>query len=634
MLKLLIDYAKTHHLTVEPGFKPKTVRWAIVCGQDGRFLNVQELGDTNAKRNLGQIFTDCPDLSQPEMKRGGEGCRHFLVDTVEVVALWGKNGDIRCDNDLTDKDRGKAEAKHNYFVTQLRDASISMSELAPIADLLANQQSLSMIQLSLSEKSAKPTEKATFAMLGRKPLCLVEDDAWHDWWRSRRASFQALPEQSAAMRCLASGELAPPTATHPKIEGLSGVGGLSMGDALTSFKQESFCSYGLSQSSNAALSEEMTSAYRAALNHLITHHSRQLAGTKAVHWYAGQTVVEPQEDPFLLLDDTMDLSWMGEAADEDAIERDALYRAKLFLDSLRSGKNGRLSELVDYRYYAMILSANSGRVVAREWAEGQFGELAESIEAWFEDLEITSISGEGSAKSPKIESVITCLLPPRKPKQDYKNWAAPIGNERTQLWRAAISEHVSIPNKVVSRIVPLLRASMLSGDYEEALYRQSENRAMYLSILYTRMGLLKAYHIRKGDTDMQPYLNKAHPSPAYHCGRLMAVYADLQHSALGDVGANVAQRFYAAASATPALVLGRLSRGSIFHLNKLEGGLAHWYEQRLADIWGRFSEDPPRTLTLEEQSLFALGYYQQKAARKTYSQTESNDSNETKGNES
>lgn len=133
---------------------------------------------------------------------------------------------------------------------------------------------------------------------------------------------------------------------------------------------------------------------------------------------------------------------------------------------------------------------------------------------------------------------------------------------------------------------------------------------------------------------MQPYLNEAHPSPAYHCGRLMAVYADLQYAALGDVGAGVVQRFYAAASATPALVLGRLARGGQFHLNKLEGGLTHWYEQRLANIWGRFSEDPPKTLTLEEQSLFALGYYQQKAARKTSQVSESNESNETKGNES
>jgi CRISPR-associated protein Csd1 len=94
----------------------------------------------------------------------------------------------------------------------------------------------------------------------------------------------------------------------------------------------------------------------------------------------------------------------------------------------------------------------------------------------------------------------------------------------------------------------------------------------------------------------------------------MAVYARLQYAALGDVGAGVVQRFYAAASATPALVLGRLARVSQFHLNKLEGGLPRYYENRLAEIWARIGDRLPTALMLDEQSLFALGYYQQLAA--------------------
>lgn len=115
--------------------------------------------------------------------------------------------------------------------------------------------------------------------------------------------------------------------------------------------------------------------------------------------------------------------------------------------------------------------------------------------------------------------------------------------------------------------------------------------------------------------EFTPYLNEEHPHTAYHCGRLMAVLAALQRAALGDVGAGIVQRYYAAASSTPALVLGRLVRTSQFHLNKLDPGLAYWYEARIADIWGRIKEDPPRTLNLEEQSVFAMGYYQQLAQR-------------------
>lgn len=113
--------------------------------------------------------------------------------------------------------------------------------------------------------------------------------------------------------------------------------------------------------------------------------------------------------------------------------------------------------------------------------------------------------------------------------------------------------------------------------------------------------------------DLKSYLNEEHPHAAYHCGRLMAVLAALQRAALGDVGAGVVQRYFSAASSTPALVLGRLTRNSQAHLNKLTGGLSYWYEEKIAAIWGRIKDTIPKTLTLEEQSLFALGYYQQMA---------------------
>ena len=195
--------------------------------------------------------------------------------------------------------------------------------------------------------------------------------------------------------------------------------------------------------------------------------------------------------------------------------------------------------------------------------------------------------------------------------RDLKDVPPPI---ETKMWRVAVRNE-PIPEFVMSRALARVKVDIVQDE----------------PMNHARMGLLKTYHIRKGDKDMQPYLNEEHPHPAYHCGRLMAVYADLQRAALGDVGAGVVQRYYAAASATPALILGRLSRGSQFHLNKLDGGLAHWYEQCLASIWGRIKGELPKTLTLEEQSLFALGYYQQKAVRTTSNQTDSTETTEVKG---
>ncbi len=114
---------------------------------------------------------------------------------------------------------------------------------------------------------------------------------------------------------------------------------------------------------------------------------------------------------------------------------------------------------------------------------------------------------------------------------------------------------------------------------------------------------------------MSAYLNPDHPHPAYHCGRLLALFAGLQRAALGDVGAGVVQRYYAAASQTPGLVIGRLTANAKNHLNKLDTGLAQWFEKEIAQVMAAIKNHIPRTLTLEEQSLFALGFYQQLAAR-------------------
>jgi len=111
MLHALIEYANRRGLVIEPGFKAKNVRWAILSASDRTtaLLGVQELGEVGARANRGRLFKRCPDLSQPEMKAGGSGCRHFLVDSAEVVALLAQE---RFDATA----QKKLKAKHDYFV--------------------------------------------------------------------------------------------------------------------------------------------------------------------------------------------------------------------------------------------------------------------------------------------------------------------------------------------------------------------------------------------------------------------------------------------------------------------------------------------------------------------------------------
>ena len=70
------------------------------------------------------------------------------------------------------------------------------------------------------------------------------------------------------------------------------------------------------------------------------------------------------------------------------------------------------------------------------------------------------------------------------------------------------------------------------------------------------------------------------------------------------------------ASATPALVFPSLIRNARNHSktirSKVGASLAEWFEDHIADIASGLEGSFPKTLPLEEQGRFALGYYHQR----------------------
>ena len=577
----------------EPGFAPKLVPWTIWLDPHGGLLGVIPLGDSDSRRNRGRLFPKCPDMTQGELIAGGEIRSHFLIDTVEVVALL----------TASRVPAPRLLAKHEYFVDLLRQAGSTSPSLAVVARALSDSSMLAAIRSQLSESKAQPADKVTFRV-GED--FVVDGDSWHEWWRGWRGRQSSGGPVDAshirAMRCFVTGELVSPVPTHRKIKGLAALGGQASGDTLISFDKEAFCSYGLKQSANAAVGEYAMTAYVDALNELVRESQYSLAGAKVVYWF--DRAVASGEDP---------LPWL---MDSEREEIDALAQARALLESIRSGD---AHEIKDNYFYSLLLSGMAGRVMVRDWMYGRFEELADSIWRWFDDLSIVSLRGDGFAGTPGFERVVTSLLPRRKPSQRYDDWIKPIGAQRVEMWRVALRDAPISPG-ILARLTMLCRTSMFQGDLDP----------VDISILQMRMGLIKAYHVRKARregvsmAEHQATLNDDHPSSAYHCGRLLAVLARVQARALGSVGSGVVERYYAAASSTPALVLGRLTRTSQYHLNKLDPGLARWWEERIAAIWVRLGSDVPQTLTLEEQSLFALGYYQQLAemARKRNAMTD------------
>lgn len=484
MLHELVQYAKDQGLSAEPGFNAKQVRWLLIFDEQGRWTEVQDLsGETKGKvKSKGVLFSKCPDLSQPEMIAAGKGTRHFLVDALDKVVLLTKDGEVT----------PKLASEHDYFVNLLRQASPDYAVLAHIADTLSDETQLQAIRQHLAESKAKPTDSATLAVANSqtgKVTTIVRENWWHDWWRAYRQqlladrqaktskSTKAKADSEHDMLCFITGEPGTPAATHPKINSLSDVGGLATGDALLSFNKDAFTSFDLDQGQNAAISEDMAATYASALNDLLRTHCHRLSNVKIVYWYAGADIpVGSHED---MVHCTFKLDGLVDEEDEqqDAIDSPSANEvntqygvASKLVQAINSGER---PDLVQARFYTLMLSANSGRVVIRDWQQGSFFDLANAIKKWFDDLSIISRDGQNIIRSHKFMALIGACV------RDLKDAPASL---QLSLWKAVLHPSRAIPDAVIAQVLTRIRIDIIND--------QSSRHA--------RFALLKAYLIRKG----------------------------------------------------------------------------------------------------------------------------------------
>jgi CRISPR-associated protein Csd1 len=142
-------------------------------------------------------------------------------------------------------------------------------------------------------------------------------------------------------------------------------------------------------------------------------------------------------------------------------------------------------------------------------------------------------------------------------------------------------------------------------------------------INYVRAAIIKAYLLRKYRNQprhaiqevLVMSLSEQSTHPAYLLGRLFAVLEKVQLEAIGDVKASIKDRYFTSACASPASVFPILLRLSQHHISKAEYGYVS--DRLIQDILNllEVEKNPiPAHLSLDEQGVFVLGYYHQRAA--------------------
>ena len=574
MLKALYDYARRMNLILPAGYAEKAIKAFLCLTGDGRFAGV--------RMDEGNVFR-CPDIGSLNQ---GNKC-NLLAEKCSVIFP------------------PEPTPKSRFFREGMKD----LGKTEPLAEVclkaLEDPQCCADMAAALEQHKVKDSDRVSFLV---ENTYLVECPTVEIWWQDYRRQFQKPVKEGELSRCLITGEPTAPMATVPKTTGLAVVGGHSSGDALICFDKPAFCSYGLKKSANAPVSEEAFSQVKVALDTLLKD-APPLAGMKFVHWY-DKPLPKQSLDPLTPVFGSM----LDEEEDEEtevlSLEEDkaAVIQARREADRLvESVESGQAVTDLPSRYFILLVSGAGGRVMVRQFSQGSYEELKANLDRWYADLGLVNRNGIRNLKPVKLAArLIRLLKRQNNNKKVFDRLRDELPGLTTPVFHAII--HGSrLPDSVAVRALQNIRSQMLTEEPDgKGLMVPDPISCQWLKVWLIR---------NQKEAFLMSEYNPNHPSPAYHIGAMVAVYAALQQRAYPDVNVTVVQRFFASAQQTPALVLGRLAKMSTHHLAKLENpAVAKAYEARLADISARIGDRVPTVLALPEQSLFALGYYQMTAA--------------------
>jgi CRISPR-associated protein Csd1 len=382
--------------------------------------------------------------------------------------------------------------------------------------------------------------------------------------------------------CLITGDSAPLANLQPAIKGIRGAN--TTGANIVSFNLSAFNSFGKTQGANSPISEKASFAYTTALNYLLRKESPQkltVGDATVIFWSAKQTELETN---FSLLFD--------EPPKEDP---DRLTNAVKSL--YRSLDTGALAgEIADTRFFVLGLSPNAARVSVRFWHTGTVAEFSHRIAQYFLDLDIVHAPHQRESLS------IWFLLKSIAALQKSENIPPNLAGD----WMRSILSGLPYPETLLHAAIRRIRAERNVSYAQAAIVKASLNN--------------KIRFYRQPEKEITVSLDLTNISPGYRLGRLFATLEKIQEEAAPGINATIRDRYYSAASGTPASVMPILMRLKNHHLGKLEKGRTIWFERLLAEVLAEVS-DFPNQLNLQEQGRFAIGYYHQRQAFFTKSQT-------------
>lgn len=490
-------------------------------------------------------------LLVPNRKRTGTKAPPLLLADKRSFT-WGLPGEKSKAKDEAKADV-KAKQEHQSYLELLDRCAQETGEadVAVVARFLRSwDPALKPLPSDLEE-----ADLTTFTVEGRYP---IHSRAVQQFWAREAAGTDEDGDQGQCLVCSARTRIV--RRLPASIKGLPASPG---GAELISGNLAPAESYGLKEALTSPVCQECGERFGKAANALIKNPKTHLdVGPVTYLFWAPESEFDP-------------CGFLSEPNPEEV---------RQLLDSARKGRPPAPGD--DSPFYATSLSVYVNRVVVRGWIDTTVGQARRNLERWFRLQRL--VDGWGDDGKP------------------------------LSVFRLAVGLYRKAKD-VPARVPDLLLRTALHGEslpewlLQQAVLRNQAER----DLTYPRAALVKLVLCSQGKEDpvLMSALKPDHPSPAYHCGRLLAELEAIQQSAVPGINATLVDRFYTGASTAPGRVFGRLLSGVQAHLGKLRkenSGAYHRHSRVLEEIMGSLQEFP-QTLVVQDQALFSLGYYHQRA---------------------
>lgn len=558
------------------GYSPEKISYEILLSPDGQVVDVNDIRDTSGKKPLPRTM----NVPQPEKRTVG----------IKPNFLWDKTSYV-LGVSATSK---RADKEHDAF-KQWHQECLAGTGDAGLKALLAFLAAWTPEQFVAPKFTADMLDANLVFRLDGETAYLHERPAA----RTARARLLGSDDADGILAdCLVTGERLPIARLHPAIKGVNGA--QSSGASIVSFNLDAFSSYGKAQGENAPISEQAAFAYTTVLNHLLRRgeHNRQrlqIGDTTVVFWAESEDASQSAEAE-------LTFEALLNPPPDDSQEAEKLRRVLQQVEKARP-----LSELDPKlhggtRMFVLGLAPNASRLSIRYWAEGTLETFARRLSQHERDFRVEPVPWR---TAPSAYRVVLATVPNRegaKPKADDA-----FNNLVGEFVRAVLTG-TPYPRSLLANTIIRIRSDGNLSGLRAAICKGILAREQRLGI-----------HVQEEEVPVS--LDKDSLHPGYRLGRLFAVLEAAQRGALGgQVNATIRDRYYGAASATPASVFPMLLRNAQNHLAKLrkdKPGMAINLEKDIREIVDGLADRFPRSLRLEDQGRFAIGYYHQSQSRFT-----------------